>query len=252
MISIDRISKSYGDQLVLDDVSVDLPAGGVTCLIGPNGAGKSTLLSIMARLLGADAGTVVVGGLDVTKADTRELARTMAVLRQETHLTVRLTVRDLVSFGRFPHNGGRPTAQDRRAVEDAIAWMDLEDLAERRLDQMSGGQRQRAFVAMVLAQDTPYLLLDEPLNNLDMTHATAMMRRLRAAADELGRTVVLVLHDVNYASCWADSILALREGAIAAHGGPEHIMDTGVLEEVYGWPIPVHTVDGKRLALYYT
>ncbi len=183
MISIDRVSKSYGDQLVLDTVTVDLPAGGVTCLIGPNGAGKSTLLSIMARLLGADAGTVVVGGLDVTTAETRELARTMAVLRQETHLTVRLTVRDLVSFGRFPHNGGRPTPADRQAVEEAIAWMDLEDLAERRLDQMSGGQRQRAFVAMVLAQDTPYLLLDEPLNNLDMTHATAMMRRLRAAAD---------------------------------------------------------------------
>ncbi|MCR2052312.1 ATP-binding cassette domain-containing protein [Actinomyces bowdenii] len=252
MISIDRVSKSYGDQLVLDTVTVDLPAGGVTCLIGPNGAGKSTLLSIMARLLGADAGTVVVGGLDVTTAETRELARTMAVLRQETHLTVRLTVRDLVSFGRFPHNGGRPTPADRQAVEEAIAWMDLEDLAERRLDQMSGGQRQRAFVAMVLAQDTPYFLLDEPLNNLDMTHATAMMRRLRAAADELGRTVVLVLHDVNYASCWADSILALREGRVVAHGSPEAIMDTEVLEGIYGCAIPVHTVEGHRLALYYT
>ncbi|BDA63574.1 iron ABC transporter ATP-binding protein [Actinomyces capricornis] len=251
MISIDRVSKRYGDQLVLDGVSVDLPAGGVTCLIGPNGAGKSTLLSIIARLLGADAGTVVVGGLDVTTADSRELARTMAVLRQETHLTVRLTVRDLVSFGRFPHNGGRPTDADRQAVEEAIAWMDLEDLAERRLDQMSGGQRQRAFVAMVLAQDTPYLLLDEPLNNLDMTHATAMMRRLRAAADELGRTVVLVLHDVNYASCWADSILALREGRVVAHGGPETIMDTEVLQGIYGCSIPVHTVDGRRLAMYY-
>lgn len=252
MISIDRVSKSYGDLLVLDTVTVDLPAGGVTCLIGPNGAGKSTLLSIVARLLGSDAGTVTVGGLDVTKVNSRELARTMAVLRQDTHLTVRLTVRDLVCFGRFPHNGGRPTPADWRAVEKAIEWMDLGDLAERRLDEMSGGQRQRAFVAMVLAQDTPYVLLDEPLNNLDMTHATAMMRRLRAAADELGRTIVIVLHDVNYASCWADSILALRDGAVAAHGRPREIMTTEVLEQVYGWPIPVHDVDGRRPALYYT
>ncbi|CAM2862724.1 ABC transporter ATP-binding protein [Actinomyces slackii] len=251
MISINRVSKSYGRSLVLDDVTVDLPAGGITCLIGPNGAGKSTLLSIIARLLGADAGTVSVAGLDVTRADTRELARTMAVLRQDTHLAVRLTVRDLVSFGRFPHNGGRPSRADRDAVAKAISWMDLDDLAERRLDEMSGGQRQRAFVAMVLAQDTPYVLLDEPLNNLDMTHATAMMRRLRAAADELGRTIVVVLHDVNYASCWADSILALRDGAIAAHGSPEEIMDTAVLETIYGWAIPIHELDGRRVAMYY-
>ena len=129
MISIDQVSKSYGSSLVLDDITVDLPAGGVTCLIGPNGAGKSTLLSIIARLLGADAGTVTVGGLDVSRTDTRELARTMAVLRQDNQLTVRLTVRDLVSFGRFPHNGGRPTEADHRAVEKAIEWMDLEALA---------------------------------------------------------------------------------------------------------------------------
>ncbi len=252
MISIDQVSKSYGSSLVLDDITVDLPAGGVTCLIGPNGAGKSTLLSIIARLLGADAGTVTVGGLDVSRTDTRELARTMAVLRQDNQLTVRLTVRDLVSFGRFPHNGGRPTEADHRAMEKAIEWMDLEALATRRLDQMSGGQRQRAFVAMVLAQDTPYVLLDEPLNNLDMTHATQMMRRLRAAADELGRTVVLVLHDVNYASVWADSILALRHGRVAAHGTPAQIMTTPVLEQIYGQAITVREFDGHRLALYYS
>ncbi len=251
MISIDTLTKSYGDLLVLDEVTVDLPAGGLTCLIGPNGAGKSTLLSIVARLLGADAGTVHVGGLDVARADTRELARTMAVLRQDTHLAVRLTVRDLVSFGRFPHNGGRPTPSDLQAVEDAIDWMDLGDLADRRLDAMSGGQRQRAFVAMVLAQDTPYVLLDEPLNNLDMTHATAMMRRLRRAADELGRTVVVVLHDINYAATWADSIVALRDGAVVAHGAPSEIMTTEVLEEIYGRSIPVQEVGGHRLALYY-
>ena len=249
MISIDQVSKSYGSSLVLDDITVDLPAGGVTCLIGPNGAGKSTLLSIIARLLGADAGTVTVGGLDVSRTDTRELARTMAVLRQDNQLTVRLTVRDLVSFGRFPHNGGRPTEADHRAVEKAIEWMDLEALATRRLDQMSGGQRQRAFVAMVLAQDTPYVLLDEPLNNLDMTHATQMMRRLRAAADELGRTVVLVLHDVNYASVWADSILALRHGRVAAHGTPAQIMTTPVLEQIYGQAITVREFDGPRRPL---
>ena len=188
MIHVSGLTKSYGQWPVLSDVDLDLPDGELIGLVGANGAGKSTLLSVMARLLGADAGTVEVGGLNVATTPSDELAKVLCVLKQDNHMLVRLTVRDLVSFGRYPHNHGRPTEHDDAVVEKALAWMDLNDLAGRYLDQMSGGQRQRAFVAMVLAQETPYMLLDEPLNNLDMVHSVTMMRRLRAAAHELGRT----------------------------------------------------------------
>ena len=179
MIHVSGLTKSYGQWPVLSDVDLDLPDGELIGLVGANGAGKSTLLSVMARLLGADAGTVKVGGLNVATTPSDELAKVLCVLKQDNHMLVRLTVRDLVSFGRYPHNHGRPTEHDDAVVEKALAWMDLNDLAGRYLDQMSGGQRQRAFVAMVLAQETPYMLLDEPLNNLDMVHSVTMMRRLR-------------------------------------------------------------------------
>ena len=162
MIHVSGLTKSYGQWPVLSDVDLDLPDGELIGLVGANGAGKSTLLSVMARLLGADAGTVEVGGLNVATTPSDELAKVLCVLKQDNHMLVRLTVRDLVSFGRYPHNHGRPTEHDDAVVEKTLAWMDLNDLAGRYLDQMSGGQRQRAFVAMVLAQETPHMLLDEP------------------------------------------------------------------------------------------
>lgn len=251
MIRVHDVAKSYGDHLVLTDVDLELPAGGLIGLVGANGAGKSTLLSVMARLLGADAGTVEIGGMDVSRTPGDRLARTLSVLKQDNHFLVRLTVRDLVGFGRYPHNRGRPTVHDDRVVEEALEWMDLTDLADRYLDEMSGGQRQRALVAMVLAQETPYVLLDEPLNNLDMVHSVSMMRRLHEASHELERTVVIVLHDVNMAGAWADRIVAMREGRIVAQGGPEEIMTRGCLSTVFGMDVPVHEIGGRRVALVW-
>ena len=205
----------------------------------------------MARLLGADAGTVEVGGLNVATAPGRQLATVLSVLKQDNHLAVRLTVRDLVGFGRYPHNRGRPTEHDETIVDQALEWMDLTELADRYLDEMSGGQRQRAFVAMVLAQETPYMLLDEPLNNLDMVHSVAMMRRLRAAAHELERTVVVVMHDINMAAAWSDRIVAMREGRVVLQGTPEETMTRECLSEVFGMDVPVHEIDGRRIALVW-
>ena len=222
MIDIQSVSKRYGDSVVVDGVTLALPAGGVTAIIGPNGAGKSTLLSMISRLLPLSEGRVLVEGLDVARADSRELARRLAILRQDNHLPLRLTVRDLVAFGRYPHSGGRLTLADKEHVDRAIDYLELEPLADRYLDEMSGGQRQRAFVAMVLCQDTRYVLLDEPLNSLDMKHAVAMMGTLRRAADELGKTVVLVLHDINFASCYADRIVALKQGRVACQERPRN------------------------------
>ncbi|NHB85495.1 iron chelate uptake ABC transporter family permease subunit [Tessaracoccus sp. HDW20] len=251
MIEIKEVTKRYGRTVVVDDVTVSLPTGGVTAIVGANGAGKSTLLSMIARLLGADNGQITVGGLDIEKADSRELARRLAILRQSNDLNSRLTVQDLVAFGRYPHSGGRLTTKDREAIDQAIGWMNLEDLRDRFLDEMSGGQRQRAFVAMVLAQDTEYVLLDEPLNNLDVAHAHAMLQTLRRAADELHKTVVIVVHDINYASCWADQIVAMKHGRIRAIGSPREIVVPETLRDVFDLEIEVAEFRGRRIAHFY-
>jgi len=251
MITLHSVSKRYGRTVVVDDVTLQLSPGGVTAIVGANGAGKSTMLSMVARLLEVDGGTIRVGGLDVTTTDSRELARRLAILRQSNDLQSRLTVADLVAFGRYPHSGGRLTARDRELIDQAIAWMDLGDLRDRFLDEMSGGQRQRAFVAMVLAQDTEYLLLDEPPNNLDVAHAHGMLKTLRRAADELGKTVVIVVHDINYASCWADQIVAMKDGRVRAVGSPSEIVQRALLREVFDLDIEAATFGGHPIAHFY-
>jgi len=251
MIEISNITKRYAETIVVDDVTLTLPAGGVTAIIGPNGAGKSTVLSMISRLLPMSEGRVLVDGIDVARGDSAALAKRLAILRQDNHLPMRLTVRDLVAFGRYPHTKGRPTVEDAAHVERALGYLGLDALAGRFLDQLSGGQRQRAFVAMVLCQDTDYVLLDEPLNNLDMRHAVDMMRLLRRAALELGKTVILVLHDINFASCYADRIVAMKDGKLAYHGTPLDVIQPAVLRELYQLDICVHEVDGQRICVYY-
>ena len=233
-IEAQSVCSSYGDTQVLHDVTACFAQGGVTSLIGPNGAGKSTLLGVMSRLQHSDSGRVLVDGVDVSKNGGRELACRLAVLRQENSMAIRLTVRELVGFGRFPHNGGRPSPDDIEHVEYALSAMELEEFADRYLDELSGGQRQRAHIAMVLAQDTDYVLLDEPLNNLDLRHATSIMRLLRRTAAERGKTIVLVIHDINIAAAYSDRIIAMKDGRIIADGTPADIMCTEVLRDVYG------------------
>jgi iron complex transport system ATP-binding protein len=251
VIEVRQVSKSYGSQTVLDEVSCIIPRGGITSIIGPNGAGKSTLLSLVSRLQPLDSGSVAVAGLDVAGTPSRDLAKTMAILRQENHLTMRLRVRDLVTFGRFPHSGGRPTVEDKAKVDEAIAHLDLAPMADKFVDELSGGQRQRAFIAMVLAQDTEYLLLDEPLNNLDMKHSVEMMRLLRRLADELNKTVVLVVHDINFASCYSDTVLAMKDGKLLHQGTPADIMRPEVLRDIYEIDIRIEEIDGNRIGVYF-
>jgi iron complex transport system ATP-binding protein len=206
---------------------------------------------MVSRLMSMDKGSVTVDGLDVTKTPSDVLARRLSILRQENHMTARLTVHDLVSFGRYPYSKGRLTAEDKVHIDNAIGYLNLGDLSHRFLDELSGGQRQRAFVAMVLCQDTDYVLLDEPLNNLDMKHAMAMMKLLRKAADELGKTVVLVLHDINFASWYSDHIVAMKHGKVAAQGPAEAMIVPDVLAAIYDMDIKVHEIDGQRISVYY-
>lgn len=251
MIVTQGVTKHYGSSCVVDGVSLTLPSGGITSIIGPNGAGKSTLLSMISRLMSMDAGTVTVDGLDVTKTPSDVLAKRLSILRQDNHMTARLTVRDLVSFGRYPYSKGRLTADDKTHIDNAIGYLNLTDLAERFLDELSGGQRQRAFVAMVLCQDTDYVLLDEPLNNLDMKHAMGMMKLVRRAANELGKTVVLVLHDINFASWYSDYIVAMKDGRIANQGPAKAMIQPEVLSAIYDMDIKVHEIGGQRISVYY-
>lgn len=251
MIETRDLSKRHGSTTVLHGVNVEIPAGKLTAIIGPNGAGKSTLLSLVSRLMPLSGGAVRVGGLDVAHTASDALARVLAILRQDNQSTLRLTVRDLVGFGRFPHSKGRMTAEDLRHVDDALSFLQLEPLAGRYLDELSGGQRQRAYIAMVLCQDTPYVLLDEPLNNLDMAHAVAMMRLLRRLVRERGKTVVVVLHDINFASGYADHIVAMKDGRVAHAGPPEEVVQDDVLSALFGITVSVHEVRGQRLCHYF-
>lgn len=251
MISISKVSKQYGNSLVVDDVSLDIPAGGITSIVGPNGAGKSTLLAMISRLLPMSQGQIMVGGLDVTRGDTSELARRLSILRQDNQLQLRLTVRDVVAFGRYPHSQGRLTIEDKVHIDRAIEYLNLQDLADRFLDQLSGGQRQRAFIAMVLCQDTDYVLLDEPLNSLDMKNAVDIMRILRRAADELHKTIMVVLHDINFASFYSDLIVGMRDGKVLCVGAPDELIQPRILKDLYGLDVAVHDIDGQRLCVHY-
>ena len=251
MIEIHQVSKSYQDTKVLDNVTANIKNSGVTSIIGPNGAGKSTLLSIIGRLLSADHGYVKVNNLDVSTTPSDQLATCLSVLRQENQFASRLTVEELVGFGRYPYTKGRLTLDDKQKIDESLAFLNLTEFRHRYLDELSGGQRQRAYVAMVLCQDTEYVLLDEPLNNMDMKHAVIMMKLLRRAADELGKTIILVIHDINFASVYSDYIVALRNGRLSYHGEPQEIMKSEILEEIFDTPLEVKELDGQRIALYY-
>lgn len=251
MIEAQGLSKHYHDRLVVEDVTLQIPRGGVTAIIGPNGAGKSTLLSMISRLTPMSAGTVEIDGLDVTKTAGHELAKKLSILRQHNQTSLRLSVRDLVAFGRFPHSGGRLTDADQKHIDEALDYLNLHEYQHRHLDELSGGQRQRAYVAMVMCQDTDYVLLDEPLNNIDMRHAVDMMQLLRRAADDKGKTVVVVLHDINFASCYSDHLVAMRNGKLAWQGTPAEVMRSEILSELYEIPMQVHELNNQRICVYF-
>lgn len=251
MITLKDVRKDYSSDVAIGPVNLEIPTGGITALVGPNGAGKSTLLTMIGRLLTVDSGTVEIGQMDVTSAKSKDLAKIISILRQENHFVTRLTVRQLVGFGRFPYSAGRLTAEDEEIISKYIDFLGLRQLEGRFLDQLSGGQRQRAYVAMVLCQETDYVLLDEPLNNLDIAHSVEMMQHLHSAARELGRTIVIVLHDINFAARYADYICAAKDGQIAAFGTPAEIMRDDLLTEIFNTPVTVIEGPNGPLATYH-
>ena len=250
-IEIRNITKSYGSKKVVDNVSVTIPTGKITSFIGPNGAGKSTVLSIMSRLLNADSGEIYLNGELLNRKKSSDIAKQLAILKQTNNINLRLTIEDLVSFGRFPYSKGNLTQTDRTFIDNAIAYMDLDDIRHQYIDSLSGGQRQRAYIAMTLAQDTDYILLDEPLNNLDMKHSVQIMQVLRKLVTELNKTVVIVIHDINFASCYSDYIVAMKNGKLVQQGEVNHIMQSTVLQDIYDMTIPIQDIDDHKIAVYF-
>lgn len=251
MITLHQVAKSYSGETKIGPVDVQLPAGGITALVGPNGAGKSTLLTMVGRLLDIDSGTIEIGGLNVATTKSKDLAKVVSILRQENHFVTKLTVRQLVGFGRFPYTGGRLTAEDEEIISRYIDFLNLTTLENRYLDELSGGQRQRAYVAMVLCQETDYVLLDEPLNNLDISHSVQMMQHLHNAARTLGRTIIVVLHDINFAARYADYICAIKDGKLARFGTVAEIMQDDLLTDIFNTPIQVIQGPSGPIACYH-
>ena len=248
---VERLTKKYDGKAVVDSVSFEIPKGKVLSLIGPNGAGKSTVMGIISRLIAQDAGLVNFDGKDIFKWKSKELSKRLAILTQSNNIQMKLTVRELVAFGRFPYSGGRITKEDQEIIDKAISYMELEEFQDRFIDELSGGQRQRACIAMVIAQDTEYVLLDEPTNNLDIYHATNMMKIVRRLCDELGKTVVLVLHEINYAAFYSDYICAFVDVKIAKFGTVEEVMTKENLSEIYKVDFEIMEIEGKPLSIYY-
>ncbi|WP_284140842.1 MULTISPECIES: ABC transporter ATP-binding protein [unclassified Virgibacillus] len=251
MVDIKNLFKSYNQKKVIDDVSLSIEKGTITSFIGPNGAGKSTLISMVSRLIAKDNGDITIDGKDIMKTKNNELAKKISILKQSNAINLKLTVKELVSFGRFPYSQGKLGKEDWEKVNEAIQYMELEDMQDKFLDELSGGQRQRAHIAMVIAQDTEYILLDEPLNNLDMRHSVQIMKTLRRLVDELGKTILIVIHDINFASCYSDYIVALKDGKIVKQGRTCDVIDKCVLKDIYDMDIDIKNIDDKRICVYF-
>lgn len=230
------LSVGYGERQVVDSLDLSIIDGTVTAVIGPNGCGKSTLLKALGRLLPARSGAVLLDGKQIDSMSTRDVARVLGMLPQAPSAPEGLTVADLVARGRHPHQAWyrQWSSDDAAAVDAALAMTGILDLAERTVDELSGGQRQRAWISMALAQGTDLLLLDEPTTYLDLAHQIDVLDLVQELHSSMGRTVVMVLHDLNLAARYADTVVAMRDGRIVAQGAPGQVLTEQMLLEVFG------------------
>ncbi|HEX7005372.1 MAG TPA: ABC transporter ATP-binding protein [Trueperaceae bacterium] len=241
-LAADKLTLAYDQQEIIRDLGISIPEGKVTALVGPNGCGKSTLLRGLARLMAPKAGNVLLDGKAIARLSSKEVARQMGILPQGPVAPEGMSVRELVTQGRYPHQSllRQWSKEDEDALEWALDITSLVELADRPLDTLSGGQRQRAWIAMTLAQQTPVLLLDEPTTFLDLAHQVEILSLLDELNEREGRTIVMVLHDINQACRYAHHIVALRDGAVVAEGDPREVVDHGMVCQVFG--IECHVV----------
>jgi iron complex transport system ATP-binding protein len=245
----ENLSLAYDGNEVIRELSATIPPGQITALIGPNGSGKSTLLKGLARLMKPKGGAVYLDGQAIHRLPTREVARRLAILPQRAETPDGLTVRELVAFGRFPHQGflGIVATEDEAKIDHALEITGMSGLAHEPLGELSGGQRQLAWIAMALAQDTPLLLLDEPTTFLDMAHQLEVLEVLQRLHRRQQRTIVMVLHDVNQAARYAHHMIALVDGGVVCRGTPHEVLTPAWLSRVFGIEAEV-IVDGRTQA----
>ena len=250
---VESIDLSYDDRRVVHGLSLELATGRITTIVGPNGCGKSTLLRGIARILKPGAGRVLLDGADIHRMPTRDVAQRIGLLPQAPTAPEGLTVEDLVARGRYPHQTmfQRWSHADEAAVDAALTSTGLDDLRRRPVDELSGGQRQRAWIALALAQETPIVLLDEPTTYLDLAHQVDVLDLLADLNERDGRTIVMVLHDVNQAARYSHEIVAMKDGLVVASGPPASIIDAAFLRAVFGLEAQViaDPVDGTPVCL---
>lgn len=237
MVAIEahNLEITYGDRIIVSGLDLVFPQGQITALLGPNGSGKSTVLRSLARLLTINRGAIYLHGKSIATIPTKKLARQLAMLPQSSEIPPGITVWELISYGRYPHQNllGRFNEQDREIIKWAIAVTGLENLAERPVDKLSGGERQRAWIAMALAQKTSILLLDEPTTFLDIRHQLDILSLVRQLNKEHSITVGWVLHDLNQAAAYSDNLIMMRNGEILAQGNPKEVITTHNIKEVF-------------------
>ncbi|WP_046212799.1 ABC transporter ATP-binding protein [Paenibacillus wulumuqiensis] len=231
-----KLDIAYEDRLIVEDLNIQIPQGQITALVGANGSGKSTILKTMARIMQPKAGAVLLDGKSIHKQSTREVAKQLAILPQTPTAPEGLTVTELVSYGRFPYQKGFGSmkAEDKEKISWAIEATGMMDFHDRPIDQLSGGQRQRAWIAMSLAQDTEILFLDEPTTYLDMAHQLEVLQLLEKLNATSGRSIIMVVHDLNHASRYAHHMIAIKQGKAVAEGSPVEVMTCDVLRNVFG------------------
>ncbi|WP_225744314.1 ABC transporter ATP-binding protein [Marinilactibacillus sp. Marseille-P9653] len=251
MIDLNQVSKIYKEKIIVDSVTIPIEKGKLTACIGPNGAGKTTLLEMVSRLIPKDTGEIYIDGAEIKSWKSGELAKKLSVLKQSNKLSMRLTIKELVSFGRFPYTKGRLNDHCHELIEQSLNQVGLLDIADQYIDTLSGGQLQRAMIAMVLAQDTDYILLDEPLNNLDMKYSVQLMDIIRKFVDEFGKTVITVIHDINFAAAYADNVIAMKEGKVFAAGPVKQIITPKNIKNIFDIDVEVIDRKGKKFVMYY-
>lgn len=254
-IETEKLTLSYGNSIIINELDLQIPKGEITVFIGGNGCGKSTLLRSIARLLKPQAGAVLLEGEAISKLSTKEIAQKMAILPQSPIAPEGLTVLQLVKQGRYPYQNWLKqwSEEDEKKVNDALKATGIVELKDRTVDSLSGGQRQRAWIAMTLAQDTDIILLDEPTTYLDMTHQIEILDLLFELNEQEGRTILMVLHDLNLACRYAHNIVAIKDQKIYAQGQPEHVINCNLVQKVFGMECEV-TMDplfGTPLCIPY-
>ncbi|MFA0440997.1 ferric citrate ABC transporter ATP-binding protein FecE [Vibrio sp. 10N.286.49.C2] len=234
MLSVQHLQVAYGDNVIIDDLSLSIPKGKITALIGPNGCGKSTLLKTLARINKAQSGKVLLDDIALDGIPTKQLAQRLSLLPQIHSTPEGITVRKLVEYGRAPYTShwGKLTKEDRDIVEQSMTSTGVRELADQSVDRLSGGQQQRAWIAMIIAQDTDIVMLDEPTTYLDLSHQIELMN-LMHDMHQKGKTVIVVLHDLNQACRYCEHLVVLEKGKLIAQGSPNQVFTESMLHQVF-------------------